>query len=78
MLPTRPMLRLIQEAHPFFRYPTTMRAAPVGASFYLSRMGRTAGFMVPAFALFFGWTIASAKLIDYKNGVYAKSQEKKQ
>jgi hypothetical protein len=34
--------------------------------------------MIPALAIFFGWTIASSKLIDYKNGVYAKQQVKKQ
>jgi hypothetical protein len=33
--------------------------------------------MVPAFALFFGWTSDSARLIDYKKGVYAKTAAKK-
>ncbi|RPA76865.1 hypothetical protein BJ508DRAFT_330750 [Ascobolus immersus RN42] len=69
MQPTPQLRKLIQEPHPFFRFPVTQKAAPVGLKFYATRFGRTARFIVPAFTVFFGWTFATQYAIDIKNGV---------
>jgi len=61
---------LVQEAHPFERYPTTtaMHRLP-GASYYLNRVSRTAGVFVPFYAFFFGWPFLTQYAINTKNHV---------
>lgn len=34
--------RIIEEPHPYFKYPTTAKAAPVQMQFYTTRLARAA------------------------------------
>ena len=55
--------RLLHEAHPVGRYPTTMAAHRPNPGFYASKLWRTASWYVPLATGILGWPIAAAYVL---------------
>ncbi|KAH8144271.1 uncharacterized protein LAJ45_11755 [Morchella importuna] len=60
--------RLLEEPHPFFIYPKTVKAQPVQLKFYTTRLARAASMYLPMYVVFFGWPFAAQALVTATGG----------